>query len=718
MDSQQAQFLYLASAWVFRPCLLWLRHPVLVLAVVLIAAVLITGAGRTFGVPLLFWHEKVATQRAAGFATTVLVGYVVFSIALCEACSKSETTSLVAVTSALWAIAILWGAAVRAASGRAVRRGRRPTTRWTLVPPIHSVTHQGELGDAVTLEASPRGFLEGAGVAGCLLVALWWLDGRFGGFLDQSIGRPLATLFPRISADPRLHLLALALLFLQGLSFWVLPRVATPAVGMCVLVSLLAAADCATTFWLRSPGVASVVLLGLLVWAGQEKYAIRMPEFDGQYPLTATPAPPPTPQLADALIDGTTELSQAWPGDPACEMRPLILVCTSGGGIRAAVWTTLILQRLQEQISSFATRALMITGASGGMVGAAAWVAALERENRAPRARPPMAAKAISADALTELSRALVFRDIPAALRNEPNLGDRGRALQGAWVDALRRDLGVDLDMPLSALAGGERRRELPSLVFSPTIVEDGTRLLISNLELATLTRAEAPWLAKSPGGGPGRTASSTSARHVRQLLGDDAGKITLATAARLSASFPFVSPAVLLPTQPRRRLVDAGYYDNFGVDLATLWLREALRHQKKWLYEHVTRIVIIQIRDSHRYVVESPRDERPPVPSERIGSRLLRATEGLTSPLECFVNAREAIMRFRNDAQLDTISQMYASAFGEEFLSTTVFELKSDVSLSWYLSAFERDIILGQALSKQIGTKIQDVRRWMERPS
>jgi hypothetical protein len=712
--------LQLASDWLCHPCLLLLRHPVLVVAIALIAAVLITGAGRSFGIPLLFWHEKSTIQRAAGFATTVLVGYIVFSVALCEACSKSETTSLVAFVTVLWALVVAWGAGVRVSSARAAARGGRHSMRWPLLPPLQCVTDHSELGESVSLEVSPWSFVQGAGLASCLLVALWWLDARFGVSLDQAVGRPMATLFPRVNADARLHVLALTLLLLQCLSFWVLPRVATPAIGLSVLVSLLAAADCAMTFWFRSSGLASMALLGLLLWAGYEKYAIRMPEFDGQYPLTVKPASAPPlapPPLADALM-GPTALTRGWPGNAPDAMRPLILVCTSGGGIRAAFWTTLILERLQEQIASFATRTLMITGASGGMVGAASWVAALERAARAPRAPLPMPADAVSTDALTELARALVFRDIPASLRNAPNFGDRGRALQGAWVNALKHDLGVDLGIRLSALAEGERRGELPSLVFSPTVVEDGTRLLISNLDLAPLTRAEAPWIATVPGGQPGRTASSTSARHVRQWLGDDARKITLATAARLSASFPFVSPAVVLPTEPRRRLVDAGYYDNFGVDLATLWLREALRNQKRWLYEHVSRIVVIQIRDSHRYVDESQQNGKSQAPDERIGSRLLRGTEGLTSPLECFVNAREAIMGFRNDAQLDTVSQMYTAAFGEEFLSTTVFELKSHVSLSWYLTAVERKQIVRQSLSKKIGTKIQDVRRWMDRAS
>ena len=40
-----------------------------------------------------------------------------------------------------------------------------------------------------------------------------------------------------------------------------------------------------------------------------------------------------------------------------------------------------------------------------------------------------------------------------------------------------------------------------------------------------------------------------------------------------MSATFPFASPAVSLPMDVPRRVVDAGYYDNYGVDLATSWI-------------------------------------------------------------------------------------------------------------------------------------------------
>lgn len=69
--------------------------------------------------------------------------------------------------------------------------------------------------------------------------------------------------------------------------------------------------------------------------------------------------------------------------------RPLVIVCTSGGGITAAVWTVDMLSLLSSQLEGFAESVRIITGASGGMVGGAAW-AALQKEygNLPPLADP------------------------------------------------------------------------------------------------------------------------------------------------------------------------------------------------------------------------------------------------------------------------------------------------------------------------------------------
>jgi hypothetical protein len=74
------------------------------------------------------------------------------------------------------------------------------------------------------------------------------------------------------------------------------------------------------------------------------------------------------------------------------------------------------------------------------------------------------------------------------------------------------------------------------------------------------------------------------SANFVFDLAhGDDtrggADGLHVATAARLSAAFPYVSPATTLGGNSGRRyhLVDGGYYDNYGLVVTSQWLDDAL---------------------------------------------------------------------------------------------------------------------------------------------
>jgi uncharacterized membrane protein YidH (DUF202 family) len=75
--------------------------------------------------------------------------------------------------------------------------------------------------------------------------------------------------------------------------------------------------------------------------------------------------------------DWETETENNW--DPE---EPLVVIAVSGGGLRSAAWTFQVLAALEEQFLDkgidFPKRVRIITGASGGMLGAAYYVATLD----------------------------------------------------------------------------------------------------------------------------------------------------------------------------------------------------------------------------------------------------------------------------------------------------------------------------------------------------
>ena len=89
----------------------------------------------------------------------------------------------------------------------------------------------------------------------------------------------------------------------------------------------------------------------------------------------------------------------------------------------------------------------------------------------------------------------------------------------------------------------------------------------------------------------------------------------------------------------------------------------------------------------------------------------LSRGLEGLTTPLQSIVAARSSVMQLRNDAQLDAVASAYRARFKQDFLAHEVFELKGDVSLSWYLTEHEIQKILEQLAA--VSGKLDKVAEW-----
>ena len=164
-----------------------------------------------------------------------------------------------------------------------------------------------------------------------------------------------------------------------------------------------------------------------------------------------------------------------------------------------------------------------------------------------------------------------------------------------------------------------------------------------------------------------------------------------------MSASFPYVLPAAYLPTNPPRRVVDAGYYDNYGVGIAASWLYNNLN----WVKANASGVVIVQIRDGASGADrrrERVADEFPTVPEAGL--------HGLLGPPVGLWNFRQTSHAFRNDNLLhqldahirsltgdDPATGTCAPLFDNEFFATVSFELQrgDDVSLNLCLTEGER---------------------------
>lgn len=399
-------------------------------------------------------------------------------------------------------------------------------------------------------------------------------------------------------------------------------------------------------------------------------------------------------------LDAWLQRRRAERGDPT--FRPkLVIIATSGGAYKAAYWTALALDHIAERSPELLSDIRLLTGASGGMVAAAYfaqrggaagacsladWLTHDSYVAQWPADARPLSCEGqgacgcaevatrlenpnyVARDSLSPVLQQLVQHDLWTVFWPAPAHVDRGRVLERQW-ESLD---GLTFGDAIASESAGIR----PSLIFSPMVVETGQPLWISNLALGQL-RAGAPNLALE----------------LFELFPDARDRLRLSTAVRMSATFPYVSPTGVLPTEPSRGVVDAGYYDNFGMVAANAFLQAPAI--QNWLLANTTGVVVLQLRAFN--------DTQNTDEDEESNSALERALYGLVSPIAGAASARNVAMRARNDREFDLVRRLYAQR-DPDFLFETI-ELTSDAetSLNWYITPQEVES-LRRSLSKLDG--------------
>ena len=324
------------------------------------------------------------------------------------------------------------------------------------------------------------------------------------------------------------------------------------------------------------------ILVVLIVgWTNSSPSKLRIPSLEGLYgkPVRIQPV---LNGAVDAVPEDDIAVLEAWKAAAQKSMpadgqgnKPnpkLAILAVSGGANRAGFWNAAVLEKL-DSLPHFRSHLRLITGASGGMVGAAYYVAELNNPGATAGRR---LIDRIPTDSLSPVVRQWMLGDIPLIFwpRDLRNAWDRGVTLERSWPE---------LRIPFKDLEERELKGEIPSMIFSPMIVEDGRQLLISNLNLPFMTHARGNLL--SPGKeltqakdkllGPGEELTQAKGKppgaegdlysypsvEFFKLYPDKRDRFELGTAVRLNASFPYVSPAACLtecplPTGGRRRLL------------------------------------------------------------------------------------------------------------------------------------------------------------------
>jgi len=454
--------------------------------------------------------------------------------------------------------------------------------------------------------------------------------------------------------------------------------------------------------------------------------------------------------------------------------KNLIIVAASGGGILAAGWTAQVLTGLDVAYPEFAKELRLISSVSGGSVGTAHYVSALPCLAALEKKERETALRAIAQDAmrssLASTAYGVAFPDFKRAVFpfDADEAFDRGRLLEEDWrqvADSRRlalqpKSAGTAFqsicprppakDQPPPALLSSWRpsieQGDRPATIFNTTVMETGERIAITPLE--TLRNK---WSGAAAGKDRPYPERHVYARTLSEFLSADVSggtKVTqeikgapakqgtcpqfgtnydidVWTAARLSATFSYVSPAARAAcfdgskraaasanSRGLLHLIDGGYHDNYGVASALDWLG-AVVDELDTQPLPVERIAFIEIRAKQDIPKEEAQNEWSSAWLGPVWGLLNSWGFAQTSSNDTAVNRAQASLNGAVNRQVTGLKKRLAE-MNVEFQSF-VFVPEWEGPLSWHLSEEDKDFIRKSWLCPNNQAVLRQLRSFLE---
>jgi len=259
------------------------------------------------------------------------------------------------------------------------------------------------------------------------------------------------------------------------------------------------------------------------------------------------------------------------PGKP----YPVFFVNAYGGGIRATVWTTMVIGTLDSLLKSgnknssgssdFQHYVFSYSGASGGTVGISLLCSARYRYRQQIENDTifyPLNSLAIYRnDFFTTAMVGLLGRDMLASALGIAPWADRARLMEQGW-ETHTAPHHVDMKVTIGEIYR-DKTYEIPLLFANTFDVDSGKKGIIAPVSLNSL---DFP-------------ATIMLEQEIK-----DPGDLRLSTAAFLSARFPYISPSAKL--DGRHHFIDGGTWDNSGAETSLQVLNVFERVRSKLVRE------------------------------------------------------------------------------------------------------------------------------------
>ncbi|MES2619708.1 MAG: hypothetical protein V4615_02570 [Bacteroidota bacterium] len=503
--------------------------------------------------------------------------------------------------------------------------------------------------------------------------------------------------------DPRLHQLVfrrhhwnaflasvLALIFLVASGFFIeypffqIPIATSSSLFLCVLMSLFGL----FLYWTGGWGSAAILVF-ILVANHLTKYDLFGSQSHAYGLNYKTEKAPYTLERFRALSTDSIikedkkyflQILENWKRkniDPRHPNRKpkLVFINVSGGGVRAAMFVTSVLQNCDSLMDDkLFDKTFLATGASGGMF-SITYMRELffqKKEGFPIDMQDRQYAYNVSKDLLNPIALSILSNDalLPFhkfKLGNNEYFKDRGYIFEKFYC----RNTNFRFDKTVSDYKEAEFSAKIPLVIYHTTIMNDSRRYFISPHPVSFLMR---PY---------GKNAVDNQLEidgiDFCKFFEKQNGKDLLVTSAmRMDASFPFILPNSVLPSDPPTYAMDGGALDNTGVETTFRFLQTF----KDWINENTSDVVIIQIRDTEKQ--DQPEEQK----QKTLFSRM-------TDPLGTVYNNMENMQDFLTDQKLNYMDDALSGKLHFVLFEYTTEKLGDKAAMSMHISSRDKSNIL-----------------------
>ncbi|MGI8950140.1 MAG: patatin-like phospholipase family protein [Chitinophagaceae bacterium] len=397
-----------------------------------------------------------------------------------------------------------------------------------------------------------------------------------------------------------------------------------------------------------------------------------------------------SPENIDADKVAFFQTLNKWKAKQNTDKPVAFFINVSGGGARSTAFTMNVLQQLDSVTNGMLMpHTILITGASGGMIGAAYFRALYWQKTKGDpiNLHDKKYANDISKDLLNPLFSSFISRDIVGPSKHfDVNGYSYVKDRAYAFEQKLNENTRNLLNKKIEDYTAPESNAIIPLIFFNSAISRDGRKMIISTRPARFLMTAQFDSAHISPN-------TIDAIDYTSFFAKQNSSNLRVLSALRMNASFPYVLPNVWLPSNPVIDVLDAGLRDNFGQETALRFIEVF----KDWLKENTSKIVLIQIRDR-----ELGDWDRPYEPASILSL--------ITKP---FLLLQSNWFKLQDYYQTDELNYMYDS-YGAQFYRISFQYVPTHssgtASLSFHLTASEKKDIANTLTSSSNKKSFQKI--------